>query len=193
MCFTPPQYDLQVNSLPALKNGYLTFGCFNNLAKVNDEVLALWGEILAGLPNSRLLLRAKQLGDNTIRAELEARLSGLGLPLERVDLEGNLPTRQEGIAQYGRIDIALDTFPYTGATTTAESLWMGVPVLTRSGDSFISKVGRSINHSVGMADWVADTRDVYVRKAIAFGSDLVSLAGLRAGLRELWRHLSLIH
>lgn len=182
LCFTPPEAAPAVAPLPALRQGMVTFGCFNNLSKINDAVIALWARVLTAVPGSRLFLKTRQLADESLREQLRARFASLGVAGTRLRLEGPSP-RDEYLAAYGEVDIALDPFPYTGGTISAEGLWMGVPVLTQRGDHFVANLGASIAHNVGLADWIATDGDDYVRKAAAFAADPPSLARLRAGLR----------
>jgi predicted O-linked N-acetylglucosamine transferase (SPINDLY family) len=182
-CFAPPHDAPEVADLPSETNGYLTFGCFNNLAKVNDDVVAAWSRILAGSPEARLLLKTKQLASAELRAALLARFERCGIAPERLLLEGPV-SYAEYLASYARVDIALDPFPYPGGATTAEGLWMGVPALTLRGDRFIAHQGESLLHAAGLADWIARDRDEYVRMAVDFAADRARLARLRAGLRE---------
>ncbi|SDC30025.1 Glycosyl transferase family 41 [Belnapia rosea] len=182
VCYLPPPYAPPVTPLPALAADGVTFGCFNNLAKVTAPVLAAWARILAALPTARLMLRTHALGEATTRARVGERLARAGLPLGRVALEGGLPHR-ELLAAYGDIDIALDPFPYAGGLTVCEALWMGVPVLALAGDSFCGRHALSHLSNVGLADWVAGTADEYVTQAIARACDLDGLAALRQGLR----------
>ena len=182
LCFTPPPFDLAPGPLPALERGSITFGSFNNLAKVNDRVVALWARLLQALPAARLVLKTPQLNDATLRAGLRARFAGHGIAAERLILLERSP-RAELLAAYRSVDIALDPFPYPGGTTSLEALWMGVPVLTLRGRRFVGHVGESILHTAGLADWVAQDEDDYLRRAAAFAADLPALAALRAQLR----------
>ena len=182
LCFTPPDVPLTVSPLPALQAGVVTFGCFNNLAKMGDAVVALWAQVLHAVPNSRLLLKTKQLEQTFVAQRTHERFASQGIPPERLILEGPSP-RIELLAAYGRVDIALDPFPYPGGTTSAEALWMGVPVLSRRGDRFLSHVGETIAHNAGLPRWIARDDADYVAKAVAFASDAAALARLRAGLR----------
>jgi protein O-GlcNAc transferase len=168
--------------LPALARGHVTFGCFNNLAKVTPRVLRAWARILAGLPEARLVLRTHALGEAATRARIRARLAAHGLPEARVALEGGVP-HQALLAAYGGIDIALDPFPYTGGLTVCESLWMGVPVVALAGDSFCARHALSHLSNAGLPDWVAATEADYVALALARAADPAALARLRAGLR----------
>jgi predicted O-linked N-acetylglucosamine transferase (SPINDLY family) len=182
-CFAPPQDAPAVATLPSAASGHPTFGCFNNLAKVNDDVIALWSRILADAPDSRLLLKTKQLASEEVRAALLARFARCGVSADRLILEGPAPYA-EYLASYSRVDIALDPFPYPGGATTAEGLWMGVPALTLRGDRFIAHQGESLLHAAGLGDWIAPDRDEYVRKAVDFAADRSRLAQLRASLRQ---------
>ena len=173
-CFTPPDADVEVSALPALANGYVTFGCFNNLTKLNDAVVATWARVLQAVPDSRLLLKAQQLRDQAVRDAMLARFAAHRIPAGRLACEGASP-RAEYLRSYHRVDIALDPFPFPGGTTSCELLWMGVPLLTKRGDRFLSHAGETIAANAGLADWIADTADDYVARA-------VRLAGRSAGV-----------
>jgi predicted O-linked N-acetylglucosamine transferase (SPINDLY family) len=183
LCFTPPAIDLQVAPPPALANGHITFGCFNNLTKMNDAVVALWARVLQAVPGSRLFLKTKQLGDAKVQQSVLSRFAACGIDARRLILERAAP-RAELLATYHRVDIALDPFPYPGGTTSVEGLWMGVPMITKRGDRFLSHVGETIAHNAGLADWVASDEDDYVARAVAHASDIARLSSLRAGLRQ---------
>lgn len=183
LCLTPPDVEVEVSQLPALTNGYITFGCFNNLAKMNDGVVALWSRVLASVPDSRLFLKSKQLGEDSVRQTTVARFAAHGIDSGRLILEG-AESRAKYFAAYQRVDIALDPFPYPGGTTTVESLWMGVPVLTLTGKSFLSRQGQGILLAVGLPEWVAiDTND-YVERAILQSAEVQGLLILRSSLRR---------
>ena len=184
LCLSTPNTALTVSDLPALSNHRITFGSFNNLTKMNDATVVVWARILAALPSSRLLLKAKQLKDEFIVSNTLQRFAAQGIGADRLILEEPIPSRDDHLASYQRMDIALDPFPYPGVTTSAEALWMGVPVLSMQGDRFMSRTATSIAHNAGLSDWIARDEDDYVAKAIAFAGDLPKLAALRAGLRE---------
>jgi predicted O-linked N-acetylglucosamine transferase (SPINDLY family) len=184
LCFTPPSDDIPVSALPAGSDGFITFGCFNNLTKINNAVVALWARLLDSVPGSRLLLKVKQLDDPSARQDIVERFARQGIGEQRLILEGSVKQRVEHLATYQRVDIALDPFPYPGITTSAESLWMGVPVLTLAGQSFLSRQGVGILMNAGLPDWIAVDADDYVAKALAHASDLSRLATLRSGLRQ---------
>ncbi|MBR8346990.1 tetratricopeptide repeat protein [Burkholderia ambifaria] len=183
LCFTPPAYDIAVGPLPMATNGGVTFGCFGKLTKISDDVIALWSRLLHALPDARLMLKAHELGASDLnRATLE-RFARHGIGAHQLILEGGSP-RAEYFNAYNRIDIALSPFPYPGGTTTAEALWMGVPVIGMKGGRFVTHICESLLHAAGMGDWIAADEDAYLAKAIAFARDRDALAALRATLRE---------
>lgn len=184
MSFTRPPFTLELSEPPLLKNGYPTFGCFNNLAKLNNRVLDLWARVLLAIPDARLLMRAKPLADEAVCQRLRSRFTAQGVDPARLEFGTSLPSREAGMAEYGRVDIALDPFPYTGATTSVEALWMGVPVLTLKGDRFIARVGESFNRNLGLDDWIAQDADDYVLRAARLCRDTETLKRLRRSLRE---------
>jgi predicted O-linked N-acetylglucosamine transferase (SPINDLY family) len=173
-----------VAPLPALANGHVTFGSFNNFSKINPGVLRLWASVLAQVPGSRLLLKCPALTDESVRARVSADLLALGIAAERIELMGHTRTRQDHLALYARVDIALDTFPYNGTTTTCEALWMGVPVLSMAGKHHAGRVGASLLNAAGLADWLADSAESFVRIAQNRAADVDGLAHLRTTLRE---------
>mgnify|MGYP002712973232 CR=1 FL=1 len=183
LCYQPHCDALNVAPLPAAVNGYVTFGSFNNFSKINPGVLQLWAEVLKLLPDARLLLKCPALTDADIRNRILADLQGLGVGAERVELLGHTPTRQEHLALYAKVDIALDTFPYNGTTTTCEALWMGVPVLSLVGKRHAGRVGASLLNAAGLADWLADTPVSFMEIARARAADLSGLDHLRGMLR----------
>lgn len=182
-CFTPPAVEIEIRTLPARSNGFLTFGCFNNLAKINDALIAVWARLLQAVPGSRLMLKAFPLEDETVCSALRARFAARGIAGERLLLE-KASSRSEYLHAYNRVDMALDPSPFPGGATTFEALWMGVPVLTRRGDRFLSRVGETIMHNAGLSDWVADDEDDYIIRAVRLTSDLDGLAQLRRDLRS---------
>lgn len=183
LCFTPPEVDVHVAPLPALVDGCITFGCFNNLTKMNDAVVALWARVLDAVPDSRLFLKATQLNDASVRKAVAGRFAARGVGAARLVLEGASP-RAQYFAAYNHVDIALDPFPYPGGATTVDSLWMGVPVLTMAGTSFLSRQGVGLLMNAGLPDWIAADADDYVARAASHATDVPGLASLRAGLRQ---------
>ena len=183
LCFQPHPDAPEVAPLPALENGHVTFGSFNNFSKINPGVLHLWAEVLKQVPGSRLLLKCPALTDTDVRDRASAALQSLGIGAERLDLLGHTRTRQEHLALYGGVDIALDTFPYNGTTTTCEALWMGVPVLSLVGKHHAGRVGASLLTAADLAGWLADTPESLVAIARAVATDVAGLARLRGSLR----------
>lgn len=175
--------NVPVSPLPALGNQYVTFGCFNNLSKLNDAVVALWAQILNQVPGSRLFLKTRQLSESSVKQGITERFSVHGITANRLVLEGP-SSRADYLAAHQRIDIALDPFPYPGGTTTVEALWMGVPVLTLAGERFLSRQGVGLLMNVGLPDWIASDADDYVTRAIRHASDVQGLSALRGRLRQ---------
>jgi protein O-GlcNAc transferase len=184
LCFSPPRRAVEVAPLPALEEGCVTFGSFNNPAKINDLVIALWAKVMHAVKGSRLFLKAKQFGDATFSENMRQRFLACGIGPGRLIMEGFDLNREDHLTAYNRVDIALDTFPYNGTTTSVEGLWMGVPFITRRGDRFIAHVGESIAQNVGMTDWIAGDDEDYLAKVVAHSADLEQLSRLRAGLRQ---------
>ena len=183
LCFSAPQFELPVTTLPALTRGYITFGSFQNLSKLNDSVLMVWSKILVALPGVCLRVANKQLGDPEVAAQFAQRLQQHGIDPVRVTLQGAV-SREAYLARHTAIDIILDTFPYPGGTTTCEALWMGVPTLTLAGETLLTRQGASLLTAAGLSDWVATSEAEYIEKAIHLTGDLPKLATLRAGLRR---------
>lgn len=183
LCFAPPPDEVPCSSLPpALENGYVTFGCFNNMTKINDDVIALWAHVLDAVPNSRLLLKAHQLGRASCRDRILKRFAANGISPSRLMLEGPTP-HHAYLATYHRLDIALDPFPFSGGMTSIDSLWMGVPILTLQGSTLVSRQGTSILANAGLHDWIAKDKDDYIAKAIHHAKDVDRLLKLRSGMR----------
>ncbi|MDI1308080.1 MAG: tetratricopeptide repeat protein [Methylotenera sp.] len=182
LCFTAPDTEVSVSALPALNNQLITFGCFQNMAKVSDEVLDLWAEVLIAVPNSRLRWQYKSFSDAAVAKDLKNRLEKRGIEANRVNLLGAV-TREAYLAAHHEVDVILDTFPFNGGTTTCEALWMGVPTLTLAGDRLIARQGASLLTAAGLSDWVAESQSEYINKAKAFCGDLSQLANLRSSLR----------
>jgi predicted O-linked N-acetylglucosamine transferase (SPINDLY family) len=183
LSFTAPGFDLPVTPLPALTSGMITFGCFQNLTKLGNDVLELWAKILDALPDARLRIQYKQLNQPAPAEQLLHRFQRYGIARDRLMLHG--PTKRAAyLAAHSEVDIILDTFPYTGGTTTCEGLWMGVPTLTLAGKSLLARQGASLLTAAGLEQWIANSKEEYVAKAIALASDHAGLAALRSVLRE---------
>jgi protein O-GlcNAc transferase len=183
LCFTPPPYDLVPASRTGSPSNGLRLGCFNQLAKINDPLINTWVRILQALPASTLSLQAAAFRDAGVVAQWTARFEAAGLDAARLSLKP-AQSREVYLASYREIDFALDPFPYPGGTTTAEALWMGVPVLTLAGDCALARQGSSILNNLGLADAVARDTDDYVARAVRWGRDPDALWALKSGLRE---------
>jgi predicted O-linked N-acetylglucosamine transferase (SPINDLY family) len=183
LCFTVPHYDIPVSTLPALKNGFITFGCFQNLTKLSEQTLKLWGIIFSEIPNARLHLQTSQLDAASLRHFTLQRLNRHGIVPERVILHPAV-SRESYLAAHAGIDLILDTQPYTGGTTTCEALWMGVPTISLAGNNMISRQGASLLHAAGLNGFIASSEVEYITTAITIANDIQRLAALRYGLRD---------
>ncbi|BAZ93196.1 O-linked N-acetylglucosamine transferase [Thiohalobacter thiocyanaticus] len=172
LCFTPPE-DAPEPTLPGSCNDTITFGCFNNLAKITPRMIVLWSRILQAVPESRIVLKARPLGDPNVAGYFRRLFMEQGIAAERLELLGWVPTNDH-YAAYNTIDIALDTFPYHGTTTTCEALWMGRPVITRTGTRHASRVGASLLHAMDMGEFVAGDDQQYLNIAIGLAHKLQS-------------------
>jgi predicted O-linked N-acetylglucosamine transferase (SPINDLY family) len=183
-CYGPDSQNVPSES-PAVTRGVVTFGCFNNLAKVNDRTLGLWARILEAVPGSRLLLKSTGfLSMDARRRVRESLCSQSGIGEERLDIRGPEDSHESHLALYREMDIALDTFPYHGTTTTCEALWMGVPVVTLAGRTHVSRVGVSLLTNVGLPELIAESEDDYVRMAVELARDVEQLVSYRSNLRD---------
>jgi FkbM family methyltransferase len=187
-CFDPQGEEPAVAPLPAIKQGRVTFGCLNNFCKVNDGVLELWTRVLDAVPGSRLMLLSKP---GSHRQRTLDFLGRLGIAAERVEFCSPRP-RAEYLALYHQIDIGLDTFPYNGHSTSLDSYWMGVPVVTLVGHTVVGRAGLSQLTNLGLTDLVARSPDEFVEIAASLGGDLPRLEALRRGLRERLRQSPLM-
>jgi protein O-GlcNAc transferase len=183
LCFTPPAVRVPVVPPPSVAQGApVTFGCFNNIAKITPDVAALWSAILHEMPDARLILKSGPLEQPAARRRFRAMFTRHGVAGSRIVLEGK-SSHAEYLAAYGQVDVALDPFPYTGGTTTAEALWMGVPVVSLRGDRFVSRMCETYLTAVGLGDLVADSPSEYVQKAVGLARAPRQLARLRKRLR----------
>jgi predicted O-linked N-acetylglucosamine transferase (SPINDLY family) len=177
-CYDPADDQTPVNPLPALTNGFITFGCLTNFNKVNDQTIALWASVLRKTPNSRLLLLTPR------EWQQQYILQRIGDLADRVDFVGLQP-RDKYLRLFHRFDVGLDTFPYNGHTTTLDSLWMGVPVLTLFGKTAVSRAGLSLLSNLRLeSQTVAATADEYLQLALNFSNNFTDLAQLRQTLRQ---------
>jgi len=182
-CYDPLTSEPAVGPLPALANGHVTFGCLNNFCKVNEGVLRLWARVMKAVAGSRLLLLAPQ---GSARERTLNLFQHEGISRDRICFTRFRP-RLDYLAQYHHIDIGLDTFPYNGHTTSLDSYWMGVPVVTLVGDTVVGRAGLSQLTNLGLMELVAETPEAFIESAIRLASDLDRLQALRATLRERMR------
>jgi len=191
-CFRPHSEAPAVQVREADPAKPIVFGCFNVPRKFDDIQLRNWASVLVAVPGSRLLLKAEPFGDHGVKASTLERLMSVGIDPRRVDFATYLPTRADHLAFYGRIDVALDTYPYGGTTTTCEALFMGVPVVTLAGRTHASRVGQSLLTRIGRPEWVAHDGKEFVRIAVDLANDRVALDRLRSVLREEMRASALM-
>lgn len=184
LCYQPPENPPPVVPGPAERGEPITFGSYNALKKVSCAALEAWARVLREVPNSRFVVKTRALDDDHTREDLMKRLEDLGVDRTRLELLTPTKTTREHLEFYSKMDIALDTFPYTGTTTTCEALLMGVPVVTRYGQYHAGRVGLSLLTNVGLGHLCAPDIDGYVRIAEAFASDRAKLVELRRGLRQ---------
>ena len=186
LCYTPPFEATTPRVGPIAREAQrpVTFACFNNFAKVTRPMLALWARILRQTPGSILLLKSAALSSQPLREEVLAVLRAQDVDPSRIRLAGRTATLAEHLFAYRQADIALDTFPYNGTTTTCEAMWMGLPVVTMSGPRRASRVGASLMASVGLGELVMSDEDGYVRAAVALAADGDHLETLRRTMRE---------
>ncbi len=181
-CFAPPDCP-EITPLPADAARHITFGSFNKFTKLSSPLLTAWAALLAAMPDARLRIKSSMLGDESARRILNDSLQSHKLPLDRCEVIGTVD-QSEHLAAYGQVDIALDAFPYHGTTTTCESLYMGVPVITLAGDRHVSRVGVSLLNAVRLPELIADSWEQYITKAIELASDRDHLRQLRNTLRS---------
>ena len=183
VCYQPLAGMPEPASLPLLDRGHITFGSFNALSKLSGACLALWARVLQAVPGSRLLIKNMALADPDLRARLLERLARHGIEPDRVDLRGWTGDTASHLNTYGEVDIALDSWPYQGVTTTCEAAWMGVPTVSLVGRTFASRQGLTLLTALGLADLAVDDEDAYVQRCLALAADTDALAALRGGLR----------
>lgn len=186
LCYWPPRGAPAPGPSPAL-SGPVTFGSFNRLSKMTPAAVRLWAAILRQVPDSRLLMKSIGLGSDAMRKRIEAAFDAEGVTPDRLDLIAWTATWREHLELYRRVDVALDTFPYNGTTTTCEALWMGVPMVGLLGGRHAARVGASLLASIGLKELIAATPQDYVAIAVALAQDRPRLAALRDGMRARLR------
>lgn len=183
-CYSLPPELPELTDTPSLENDFITFGSFNNNAKISPACAVLWSAVLDAVPGSRLLLKSKWFADEGVCSTYRQLFGDVGDNADRIEFLPWGDTSADGIAQYKRVDIALDTFPYNGTTTTCEAAAMGVPTLTLAGDRPVARVGASLLAHLGRPEWIATSPGQLIETAKALASDPIALNGIRRGLRE---------
>jgi predicted O-linked N-acetylglucosamine transferase (SPINDLY family) len=178
-CYDPLDRETAVNGPPCLENGFVTFGCLNSFCKVNEQVLRLWARVLKTVDRSRLIILCPEGSHRQAVMEV---LQSDGIHPDRIDLVARLPRRQY-LQLYHRIDVGLDTFPYNGHTTSLDSFWMGVPVVTLVGKTLVGRGGLSQLSNLGLTELIAQTPQQYVEIAARLAKDLTRLLEIRGTLR----------
>ena len=184
LCYQPPDSPPDIGPLPLKAKGHVTFASFNNMAKITPEVIAVWIKILQALPDSKLLLKSKTMNCPGVRRRFLDLFSKESVDSSRLILLRRTASTTDHLAKYGRADIALDTFPYNGTTTTCEALWMGVPVVTLVGNRHAGRVGASLLSSVGLPQLIADDIDDYIERTVTLAKDVAQLEKMRLELRN---------
>jgi protein O-GlcNAc transferase len=187
VCYQPASYAPEVGALPMRERGHPTFGSFNTLQKIGDACVELWSDVLQALPSARLLLKAMELSDAGVRERLLGRFARHGIAADRLELVSWSRSKAEHLALYQRVDIALDSFPYNGVTTSCEAMWMGVPVVSLHRDCIASRQGLSLLRAMGLDQLATGSRAGFVARCVDLVSRPDELAALRAGLRERMR------
>ncbi|MSO73328.1 MAG: tetratricopeptide repeat protein [Rhodospirillaceae bacterium] len=183
-CYRPAGTPPPPAPAPHIARGYVTYASFNVLPKVTDRAIAAWAEILKAVPNARFFMKCKQLRDVQVQAKIRGEFARHGIDQARIGMGAFVPSVREHLECYGDVDLALDTFPYNGTTTTCESLYMGVPVLTLRGHNHRGRVGLSLLSAMGLdGEFVADGVDDYIARAVAWGREPSKLAEIRQALR----------
>ena len=177
-CHCGYEFERSKNELPSTKNNFITFGCFNNYNKINDSVIEVWSSILKKVKNSKLLLKSSTSTSQDIYKE-KFKKSGV---LDSIIFASYNKEFVNHLEQYKQIDISLDTFPWNGVTTSFESIWMNVPVITMDGYNFSSRCGVSINKNLKLLDLIGNSKDDYVSKAVALAENSNKLEKIRSDL-----------
>ena len=173
-----------VNEAPFKKNGYLTFGCFNNSTKISPDCINIWSEILKKAKNCKIMIKAQSEDAEIAQKIILDKFKKNKIDEDRILFEKRKKNRDDHIKMYNDVDVSLDTFPYPGVTTSFESIWMGVPVLTKAGNNFVSRCGESININLGMKDFIAIDNDDYILKATSLCENIDYITKIRKTLRD---------
>ena len=185
-----PGKDVSINTLPALESGVFTLGCYATERKYNSLTLRLWAEVLKRIPRSRILLKSKYFEEYWTREKYHRKFEELGIERSRVIFSGS-SIYNDYLADYGKVDLMLGTFPYNTATTCIDALWMGVPEVSLRGEMLVSRISGSLHHKLGLDEFIADTHEDYAEKAVGWSNRLNELSEIRATLRGRMEKLSM--
>ncbi|MCP1659284.1 O-linked N-acetylglucosamine transferase family protein [Neisseria perflava] len=186
LCMQPPQEPVDTAPPPSLQKGYITFGCYQNPLKISDEVLQTWAHIAQQLPDARWAFKGKGQETGTpLQQQIARKLTAHGFNPAQLDFSGKLP-RADYLRAYNDSDLILDTFPYPGGTTTADALWMAVPTITLTLPGMIARQGEQLMSAAGLAEFVCQTKDEYIEKALYWADEKnrTKLTALRARMRD---------
>jgi len=183
-CHSGLDQDLEISDPPILKNNFITFGCFNSSSKISERCIYVWSKILSQVKNSKIIIKAQSKDSEIAHNKIVNKFSNHNIDKNRILFQNYQKEKNDHLKMYNLIDISLDTFPYPGVTTSFESVWMGVPVLTMRGSNFVSRCGESININLGMHEFIADSEDDYILKAIEFSKNFNKIIELRGLLRN---------
>jgi protein O-GlcNAc transferase len=183
-CYRPDPDSPGVGELPAARTGNITFGSFNRVGKIGAGLIELWAGILSEVSGSRLLMKSEWLGERMAQSRLLEAFAKHGIGQDRLEMVGRTKSTREHLEMYGRVDLALDSFPYNGTTTTCEAMWMGVPVITLAGSVHHSRVGLSLVNAAGLPELAAANPREYVEKTVELAKDIPRLRELRRTLRQ---------
>lgn len=183
-CHSGIKSSVVSEALPLLKNDYVTYGCFNNSSKITEEVIETWSKILLNKKNSKIIIKAPSEDGEIAQEGILKKFKEFNVDNSRVLFSKREEKRNDHYKIYNKIDISLDTFPYPGVTTSIESIWMGVPVLTLKGNNFVSRCGESINLNLKMSDFIAKNKTEYINKALSLTEDINNLVEIRKSLRQ---------
>lgn len=191
LCYSPPLNAPNVGALPLRKNGYVTFGIFNNVAKITPEFISVWAKLLESIQNSQMIFKNKSFSDPETCYRYRELFNNNGISSDRLVFSGLTADKQDYLDFYNRVDITLDSYPYNGTTTTFDSLFMGVPTVSLAGDRHASRVGASILHAVGMDKLVARSHQEYIDKATDLALQPDRLEKIRFEMRGILQASSL--
>ncbi len=183
LCYEPPSYIPDASPPPVLKNGFITFGSFNNFMKVAPQTIETWAEILKTVPESKLLLKHRGASDVAAQEAFPGFFEKYGIARERILITAQMPSHRQHLESFREMDIALDPFPYNGTTTSCETLAMGVPMVALEGSTHVARVSVSLLRQVGLPEWIASSREDYVRLAVGHARSPENLQTIRNELR----------